>query len=362
MQEVSLMKARKDKKGIRFSALKRRILKHIWLVRSFLIGAILVAILLFFLILRALTTAIGGTDYFILASSFIFPQSQLIKESGGRTNILIMGKGGAGHEAPDLTDTMIFVSVPHNDSDIDLISIPRDIWLPDLKAKINSAYYWGNQKEVGGGITLAKSEVESVVGKPVHYGVVVDFSVFEKVVNIIGGINVDVERSFIDKKYPIAGKENDLCNGDPEYKCRYETIEFKGGTRFMDGETALKFVRSRNAEGDEGTDLARSARQEKVISAIKEKILTKDILLNPSKLKALKKVFLENIETDINSAEASSLARYTFNSRASLISFVMPEEFLEVAPKSPVYDNLYVFIPKSGDWQSFHDWVNEKLE
>jgi len=112
---------------------------------------------------------------------------------------------------------------------------------------------------------LAKSVAEEIVGIPVHYAVVVDFDFFQKVIDELGGIEVDVETDFVDDRYPIKGREDDLCNGDPKFSCRYETVEFKKGLQFMDGGAALKFVRSRNAEGDEGTDLARIARQEKVI-------------------------------------------------------------------------------------------------
>src|SRR5690606_11303223 len=121
---------------------------------------------------------------------------------------------------------------------------------------------------------------EFVTGEPVHYAMVMDFSGFKEVIDTLGGVEVDVEHSFTDTEYPIAGRENDLCDGDPEYRCRYETIEFKQGRQYMDGETALKFVRSRHAEGDEGNDFARSACQQRVISAIREKVLTTGILFN----------------------------------------------------------------------------------
>src|SRR5690606_10518850 len=98
-----------------------------------------------------------------------------------------------------------------------------------------------------------KTQVEKIAGVPVHYAVVVDFNAFENVIDLIGGIEVNVLTPFVDSKYPIPGKENDLCGGDPEFTCRYETLVFEKGLTFMDGETALKFARSRNAEGDEGT-------------------------------------------------------------------------------------------------------------
>jgi len=82
-----------------------------------------------------------------------------------------------------------------------------------------------------------------------------------------------------DERYPIPGKEADECGGDPEYLCRYEMIHFDSGLQMMNGVTALKFVRTRNSENlEEGTDLARSIRQQKVLLAIRDKIMSTEII------------------------------------------------------------------------------------
>ncbi len=298
-----------------------------------------------------------NSDTYKLVSSFFNPNSLSIKETDGRTNIILLGKGGLGHEAPDLTDTIIFVSIPQSGGNIVMLSLPRDIWVMDLRTKLNSVYYWGNQKNKGGGLKLVKEATKDFVGQEVHYVMVVDFNLFKQIIDEMGGIVVDVENSFIDERFPISGKENDLCDGDTDFKCRYQTISFNKGLQHMDGETALKFVRSRNAEGDEGTDLARGARQEKVVTAIKNKLLTKEILLNPKKVKAVKNILINNVETDLEIENWPILARYAFDSRENLVSTTIPQDFLEVPPKQKLYDNLYVFIPKSGNWDYFQEWV-----
>ena len=351
-----------DRRKMIFSRFKRRFLKHVWIIRS---GIILTVILVFFLALLLIKSLIikSGTDfYFGLARDFIFTPGDKIESINNRTNILILGKGDVAHEAPDLTDTMIFVSVSHLNSSINLISLPRDIWIPELRTKLNSVYYWGNKKQDGGGMILAKSTVEEIVGLPVHYALVIDFSGFKEIIDVLGGIEVDVERSFTDEKYPIPGKEDDKCDGDPDYKCRYETVHFAQGNQVMGGETALKFVRSRNAEGDEGTDFARQARQQKVITAIKEKVLSKEILFSPKKLKALKDAVLESTQTDIPPSASAILARRTLQSKDHMKSAILSETLLINPPKSPKYDNLYVFIPKDNSWDEIHKWVKCTLE
>jgi LCP family protein required for cell wall assembly len=288
---------------------------------------------------------------------FLVLLGYLLLGTGGkseRLNILILGKSGTGYSAPDLTDTLIFASVSLEKPKVVLISIPRDIWIPKIRAKINSAYYWG-------GSALAKSTVAGILGQPVHYVAVLDFSSFREIIDSLGGIEVKVERSFSDAKYPLAGREKDLCEGDKEYKCRYETLRFTQGKQFMDGETALKFVRSRNGDNGENTDLAREARQQKVITAIKEKIFSWQTFLNPKKDLTLLRVLKSSLETDIDWSSGLLLAKRLILSQGKISSFVFPEDFLTSPPKSQKYDNQYVFIPKKGDWSEVWEWTRKNF-
>jgi LCP family protein required for cell wall assembly len=361
---------RLDKWKVYFSRIKRKILSHVWFARAAILTILAVVLFVIVLIAKNLFFESRLSYYYTLSKDFIFTSSDKIKMVDGKVNILVLGKGGVNHEAPDLTDTMIFISLNTKNNSLTMISLPRDIWIPELRAKLNSTYYWGNKKKPGGGIILTKSVVEEIVGQTIQYGMVIDFEGFKKIIDILGGIEVNVERSFSDYKYPIPGREVDDCGGDPELKCRYETIHFEQGRQFMDGETALKFARSRNAEGDEGTDLAREARQQKVIDAIKDKIISGKALLSPKKLSKLKAVVLEHLETDMDPSAAAILARYSFNARGSVKSYVLDQKFLVNPPKSPEYDNLYVFIPKDGDastgsvqdWSKVQEWVKGIIE
>ncbi len=357
------------------SKIKRKLLSHVWLVRSGLVilfvGVIATIILLVGIVIKGTKLSSFAT----LAKNFIFVPQSSVKIIDDRVNILVMGKGGGSHKAPDLTDTMILASISIKDDKITLINLPRDIWISDLRTKLNSIYYWGNQKRAGGGAVLTKSVVEEISGYPIQYSVVIDFKGFTKFIDLLGGIEVDVENSFIDEKYPITGKEDDLCkeetastvkldsmNGDKEYKCRYETITFNKGKIKMDGETALKFVRSRNAEGDEGTDFARGARQEKVVLAMVRKILSINILVKPKRMIELKNEVVKYIETDITPKEGAFIARKIVSGRKNIFTLPFPEELLVNPPKLSKYDNLYVLVSKSGDWSEVKSWISCKLD
>lgn len=317
------------------------------------------------------TLAIKNPLYTKAAINFIKADTTQISSESNRVNILIMGKSGGSHDGPDLTDTMILASVSLNNPSIKTVSIPRDIWVPSMLAKVNSAYYWGKTGSAyidstasGGGIGLAKKIVGEITGLPIQYGVVIDFSSFKDIVDALGGITVNVQNSFTDKLYPIEGRENDTCGGkDPNYLCRYETITFNQGIQNMDGETALKFVRSRHADGDEGTDLAREVRQQKVIGAIKEKMLTPKTFLSIKTDLKLLNIVQRYVETDLSLPSAGTLARFVLKGSNNISQLSIPEDFLVVPKTDKLYDNLYVFIPKAGNgnWKDINEWFASSL-
>jgi len=282
------------------------------------------------------------------------------KQAEGKVNFLLLGKPDGNYEGPNLTDSIIVASLNLQEEKINLISLPRDIWSETLKDKINSAYAYGEAKKVGGGFILAKAEVEAVVGLPIHYAILVDFERFKELIDYLGGIDVEVERSFTDFKYPIRGRENDLCNEDPEYKCRYEQITFKKGVQHMDGDLALKFVRSRNAKGVEGSDFARNKRQQKVLLAIYEKIKARIKNFN---VKEVEKIYLlvnKILKRDISNKDLAYITKKIIFSKNIKINQISLPEDLFIIPEPSQYQGKYVLIPKDGNFDSIHQYINQK--
>lgn len=319
--------------------LKRQLLSHVWLTRvSLAAAAIALAIAGFFLLRKPIT-------------------STPLPSHSGRTNFLILGIGGGTHESPDLTDTIIFASVSPSSSSV-LLSIPRDLWVPSLQAKINTAYHYGVEKAgPSGGLTLAKSAVSEIIDQPVDFAIVFDFATFSRVIDEIGGVDVQVERSFTDAKYPIAGKENDPCD-----ECRYETISFSQGLQHLDGSTALKFVRSRHSESlDEGTDFARSRRQTLVIAAIKTKLLSK---INLRLYRRLFDLVSKNIQTDITPDHYPALAGLALSARKYDIrtSALSEPDQLYNPPLLPKYTRQWILLPRSDNPKVVYDFVSSLLK
>lgn len=343
--------------------LKRRLVsRHLWVMRLSFLFVILGIIAFAFIFIYKLLLLFGADRYLSLVQAFVFAPTEGVAQTDKRTNILILGKAGEGYTAPDLTDTIIVASVGHTkDSNFVLFSLPRDIWIGELETKLNSVYFWGNEKEDGGGLVLAKSTVEEIVGIPIHYAAVIDFNNYKKLIDIVGGIDVQIEHGFTDSRFPIPGRENDLCGGDPEYNCRYETIVFEKGVEHMDGKRALKYVRSRqSADEAEGTDFARSLRQQQVLHALKEKLMSKEIVLNPSKLKQIWEETMASLETDLSEREIAILARRVYDARAEVESHTLPEELL-INPDPREFQNLYVFVPRKKDWSEVQSWVKSLL-
>lgn len=293
--------------------------------------------------------------------SLFFSGEFTLKKQAGRTNILLLGATGGDHKANDLTDTMIFLSFNLEKKKALLISLLRDIWSPTLRDKINSAYHYGEVKKDSGGLVLAKLIAEETLGQPIHYAFLIDLSSFKEATDILGEIDVEVERSFDDFQFPIEGKEDDLCDGDPEFSCRYEHVHFDQGWEKMSGERALKYVRSRNAEDEEGGDFARAARQQKLLVAFKDKIFSSEVVFNPFKIKKLIEVLRKGIKTDIKLAEACFLGKFALGLKGEDIKKSVLEEKLFLIPPLWQYGK-WVLIPPNEDFTPIHQYVEKELE
>lgn len=301
----------------------------------------------------------------------------LKQENNNVINILLLGIGGGIHEGPDLTDTMILASIDQENKKVTLTSIPRDLWVPDLDGenkKINTAYAVGEFSRKGGGLVLAKAVVGKITGQNINYVARIDFSGFVKAVDIIGGLDINVDNSFDDYQYPIDGKENDTCGKTSDelqkiateeaelqvkdLSCRYKNLHFDKGLNHMNGETALEYVRSRHAKGEEGGDFARSKRQEKVISAFKGKILSAQTFINPARIISLYEVLKGSIDTDIKQDEFDDfirLAQKEKNAKTQTAVINVGDDqtqrsgLLIYAPISADYSYLSTLIPRIGN-------------
>jgi len=241
--------------------------------------------------------------------------NQLKGEGDGRVNILLLGKGGPGHDGPDLTDTIMIASIDPVNNKIALLSIPRDLWVKipgNGYQKINAAYADGKDeskaKTTAGqeqdGLKLLDQTIEPVIGIPIHYHVVVDFTAFRDVVNALGGVNIDVTQQLYD---PTIAWEN---NWNP--------VIAKTGEQVMQGPQALLYARSRETS----SDFARGQRQRQLLVAIKDKALSAGTFSNPIKISNLLSGLGNNVYTDFSLNDMTKVYQIVGKVQSNQISSV----------------------------------------
>ena len=203
---------------------------------------------------------------------------------------------------------------------------------------------------------------------PIHYYVVIDFAGFENAIDALGGVAINVEREFEDPRYPIPGRENDDCGGsDPEFKCRFEVLSFKKGLQKMDGQQALKFSRSRSSPGPEGSDFARASRQQRVIVAFKNKVLSASTLINPATISKLYGQYKASLSTNIGLIEAEKF--YDLSQKIkdeNIKSYVINknnsgEEILLAPSDLSPFDGQWVLLPRTADFSEVRAFVQKVL-
>ncbi len=317
---------------------------------------------------------IGVVLFFILAPYYRFATNVLkvspikslfgygdLRMIDGKVNILVLGIPGGAHDGPALSDSITVMNYDTKSNTVRSVGVPRDVWSSTLTDKINSAYAYGEAKVAGGGLRLAKAEVGSIIGAPIQYAVVIDFNEFISLIDLVGGVEVNVAKSFIDKKFPIEGREADECGGDTEFKCRYRTVSFKEGLTNMDGETALSFVRSRNAEGDEGSDFSRNKRQQLVMGAIKERVAKIVLTFNLGKLEGLYGSVNKLVKRDISNQQLAYLLRnMVLHRNFKQSATALPQE-LFIVPDYNDYEGKYVLVPEDASFSAVHSYVRQYL-
>jgi len=303
-----------------------------------------------------------------IANSFSSPD---LDSTDGRMNILILGidqRKQGNVVTSTLTDTLLVASISLNEGKVTMISLPRDLWVESelgISGKINSVYAQydkQNQKILGSKGT--KKTIEDVLGIPIHYYVTVNFEMFKQVIDTLGGIEVEVDNTFTDSRYPIEGMEN-----APNISDRYETVTFTKGIEKMNGERALKYVRSRYGDSGEGTDFARSLRQQKVIVAVRNKITKTSTLIDLPKIKELFNIYEKEVDTNINLDDLGSF--YSLYQKIDFSDFkkvVLDDRSsaetggLLYAPEDTTpYYGAYVLIPRTGDYTQIHAFVKKYL-
>ena len=289
---------------------------------------------------------------------------QLNTEGDGRVNILLLGRGGPGHVGPDLTDTIILLSIDPVEKSAGLVSVPRDLYVtvPEYGSmKINSVFYNGKTRALSdageindatkrqaeeAGLKLVDDTVKDVLGIPINYHGVIDFSGFKKAIDTVEGIDIDVPKNV---------REQMLIDGQPYL------LDVSAGQKHFEGFEALSYSRSRHTSAR--GDFDRTERQRQVIIGLKEKVLSLGTFSNPTKLSQLLEQFGKNVSTNFSLDDTNKIYSLLKDINSDKIKSIglsdPPRNFL----KTDRIDGSSVVLPLLGqdNYQDIHHYIRNSL-
>lgn len=288
--------------------------------------------------------------------------TKLNGEGDGRVNILLLGKGGPGHDGPDLTDTILVASIDPVAKEVALLSLPRDLWVKTAnvgQTKINAVYALNKyalldkytlkqqtdsvkKQAEDAGIKAIEGKVSEVLGIPIHYYGMIDFVGFREAIDSVGGIDIDVKTRVYDTFIMADNNNNPLIA--------------EVGQQHFDGKRALLYAQSRH--GSARGDFDRNERQREVIIALKNKVLNLGTFANPLKVNQLLNSFGDRISTSFTLSELMRVYEITKTVESTNIKSIglvdPPNSFLTTG----AVNNQSVVLPTAGmfaysDIQSF---------
>lgn len=210
--------------------------------------------------------------------------------------ILLLGVDkGQGEKKISRTDTIILVNIDPVNKTANMLSIPRDlrVVIPGYGVnKINAAFAIGEYNKdtiQGGGAGLIIRTIEENLGVPIFAFVQIDFQGFVKMVDTVGGVTLDVPYPILDDEYPAENYQ-------------YQRVYFPAGWQHLDGESALKYARTRHMDGD----ASRSARQQQVLLSLRDQAISANLI---PQLPKLIQQFGDTVRTDLSIPDSLKLAR-----------------------------------------------------
>jgi len=237
-----------------------------------------------------------------------------VKQTDNTVTALILGtdqlegRPANNAQANVLTDSMMLTTLNLKTLALTQVSLPRDLWIDQYKTKANALYFYGYEKTPQDPTAFPQSAIQDITGVPIHYVVVLNLNTVAKVIDALGGVDVQIDRSFIDEQFPKSGVDVATVR-DP--KLLYETVQFSQGTEHMSGERALVFIRSRHSKDRiEGSDEGRMMRQQKIMQAMMSKVMNPNILRNPIVLGKLYVLYRSEFSSAIPFDQVVAIGKY----------------------------------------------------
>jgi LCP family protein required for cell wall assembly len=201
-----------------------------------------------------------------------------------RESLLILGSDARPDEikqgALGRTDTLLVLVADRATPRLAMVSLPRDLWVAipgHGQERVNAAY------ELGGS-QAAKQTVSNVLGQRIDRYALIGLQGVRDVVDAVGGVDITVAQAIHDDTYPT-----------DDYG--FQTVDIPAGRQHMDGDTALKYARTRHQDSDFG----RISRQQQVVAAVRSALLTPS---NWLRIPAVAAAISRSIQTDLSPLDA----------------------------------------------------------
>jgi len=253
-----------------------------------------------------------------LLTYLIFPPQPL--------DVLVLGVDGReGEGYVSRTDSVMLIGVVPRQLRVSMLSIPRDLFVDTPgygRQRVNTVNVLGEQEQLGGGPILVGAAMQQTFGVGVDRYVRLDFDGFVKLVDAVGGITIDVERRIVDTLYPT---------GDGGVM----TVQFETGVQEMDGERALIYARTRQADDD----YFRAGRQQQVVSALFAK------LVNPLRWPAAWAAVSQAVDTNLSVFDALAIAPPILLNRGRYEQLVINRDYITGTADGHAIPNLELVLP-----------------
>lgn len=273
-----------------------------------------------------------------------------IVQTDGHKNILLLGTDELANRKGDpvLTDSMMVFSLDTHSGVLQAVSLPRDLWSPEYKTKINSLYEYGKERYPGSPQRFPTEVVQDLTQVTIHNTVVLSLDQLQQLIDIMGGVSIDIPESFVDEQFPRTDVD---IKTEHDPKKLYQRVEFTQGVERMSGERALQFVRSRHSsQADQGNDDARTIRQQLVINALLTQLRDPQIVKNPEMLGTLYHWYETNFSSSLSIPELIQIGK-TLGTKAVHIS--LKPQALSI--QSDEKDGVIMHPPIS----KYNQWVYE---
>lgn len=255
----------------------------------------------------------NGPGFRELLKSVVSERASLRGEERNQINFLFLGIGGEGHVSGKyLTDTIILVIFAPQSKKTAVISIPRDLLVRSAQSasftKINALYVQDPLKKGFPGpmgIEFTKKKVAEITGITPDYYAVLDLEGVHEIVDTLGGIYVRRGEDLVDNRFP-----------DDTYG--YETYKINEGWRFLNGEGAAKYIRTRHTAGG---DFDRMKRQQEVARAIRKKMEGLQSIFGLSKLISLYSTLKNHLAADLTASDITSFFELARNMKEEDVIF-----------------------------------------